>query len=179
MFHNIFTYCWWFRNPANHLRLVVTLFACGFLHPTWLFGISSINSNAISSQIPLSNEVVLPSKSPSWFEAPKKAGQPYGWSQNMKQYGKWFAWSRSCEHENSSKRYSDNKPLRGFWRIIKKMWSCQGLLSRSKRHLDGFAFWPLWPLGHSLLVNWPKLLTDGRKWWICFGQVAKDAKCLE
>ena len=38
-------YCWWFRNPAHQLRLVV-FFHClqGFIHPRWLFGISSINS---------------------------------------------------------------------------------------------------------------------------------------
>ena len=40
------SYCWWFRNPANQLRLVVflPLFATGFIHALWLFGISSINS---------------------------------------------------------------------------------------------------------------------------------------
>ena len=32
------------RNPANQLRLVVSPIKQGFIHPTWLFGISSINS---------------------------------------------------------------------------------------------------------------------------------------
>ncbi len=37
-------YCWWFRNPANQLRLVVypIIYRClmVFIHPRWLFGIS-------------------------------------------------------------------------------------------------------------------------------------------
>ena len=37
-------FCWWFRNPANQLRLVVypTIYK-GFIHPRW-YRISSINS---------------------------------------------------------------------------------------------------------------------------------------
>ena len=39
-----------FRNPANQLRLVYSLshYLRGFLHPRWLFGISSINSSCTS-----------------------------------------------------------------------------------------------------------------------------------
>ena len=41
------TYCWWFRNPANQLRLVVypiyPIIYRVFLHPRWC-GISSINT---------------------------------------------------------------------------------------------------------------------------------------
>ena len=37
--------CWWLWNPANQLRLVVyPHYLQGFIHPRWLFGISSINS---------------------------------------------------------------------------------------------------------------------------------------
>ena len=37
----ILSYCWWFRNPANQLRLVVYPNICSFFkHPRWLFGIS-------------------------------------------------------------------------------------------------------------------------------------------
>ena len=42
-------YCWWFRNPANPLRLVVypSIYDgfCSFIHLRWLFGISCINSS--------------------------------------------------------------------------------------------------------------------------------------
>ena len=40
-------YCWWFRNPANRLTNWYGKFSHylkGFIHPRWLFGISSINS---------------------------------------------------------------------------------------------------------------------------------------
>ena len=42
------SYCWWLRNPANQLRLVVFPIIYRFIgfqhHPRWLFGISAINS---------------------------------------------------------------------------------------------------------------------------------------
>ena len=37
-------YCWWFRNPANQLIGSLSHYLQGFIHPRWLFGISSINS---------------------------------------------------------------------------------------------------------------------------------------
>ena len=41
---NVNTYCWWFRNPTNQLRLLVySHYFQGFLHPRWC-GISAINS---------------------------------------------------------------------------------------------------------------------------------------
>ena len=39
-------YCWWFRNPAftSWGLVVLSHYLQGFIHPRWLFGISSINS---------------------------------------------------------------------------------------------------------------------------------------
>ena len=43
----VWWYCWWFRTPAPVEVGSLSHYLQGFIHPWWLFGISSINSISV------------------------------------------------------------------------------------------------------------------------------------
>ena len=49
--------CWWFRNPVNSPAELTVVYLPSFtgwmIHPSWLFGISSINSRTPTRTLPL------------------------------------------------------------------------------------------------------------------------------